>query len=116
MAAQESPLFCGVPMKLDREFRLESSLDERSERFEGGYSARTVIVRTGRREEWKGVISRILVGTDDDVWYLDTTVVWGSPTRRLKSGDHTRLGERVGKRLERDVNAGWCLCDNLARG
>ena len=103
-------------MKLDRQLRLEPSLDERSERFEDGHRSRTVIIRAGCWEERKVVVGGILVRADDDVWDFDATVLWGSSARRLEPSDYAGLGERVGKRLEGDVNARRRVCDDLARG
>jgi hypothetical protein len=103
-------------MKLDRFLRLEASLDEHSERFEDGHRSRTVIVRPGCWEEWKSIVDGILVCTDDDVRHFDGKVLWGPSARRLEPSDHAVLGERVGKRRERYMNAGRRVCDNLPRG
>ena len=88
--AQQSSLFCGIPMKFHRSSCWDKpSTCQHSESFKDGDGSGTVVIGPGSGKKGKVVVGRVLMGSDDRQRERGVEVGW------LESGDDRRLEERV---------------------
>lgn len=67
LGTKETSLLSRVPVELDRAVGAETSVDEGTENFEDGNSARSIVISTGgATPHGQPHVDRVLVGADND--------------------------------------------------